>query len=76
MKRAGHEFSRLLEKAAALGIQETRSLHRKDLIGLVCADCDFYKPGGEQLECAAFKILAALLEKEKLSVEDIVSAVR
>ena len=46
------------------------------LIEFVCADCDFYKPGDEALECFAFKIMKNLLRKGIVTPEEVLDAIR
>ncbi len=40
----------------------------------ICKACDFYKPG-DNLECAGFKILQYLIEKGRLSIEEVEVAI-
>lgn len=40
-------------------------------ITLICTRCQFFKEDDIELECAAFKILKNLLEKGKITREDI-----
>ena len=44
---------------------------KKDLEKLICTTCDFYKESDEDLECGAYKILKALLEKGTITAEEI-----
>jgi hypothetical protein len=46
-------------------------ISKKELIGVVCGVCDFYKKTDEQLECGALKIIRILIEKGKLNMEDL-----
>ena len=41
------------------------------LIDLICKRCEFYKESDKDLECGAFKILKGLLEKGKVTPEEI-----
>jgi len=41
------------------------------LIDLICKRCEFYKESDKDLECGAFKILKGLLEKGKITPEEI-----
>lgn len=41
---------------------------------LICKKCDFYKESEKDLECGAFKILRALLEKGVVTPEEILDA--
>ncbi len=43
------------------------------LTELICGDCEFYKEGeDEELACGAYNILATLLKKRVITVDDIV----
>jgi len=44
------------------------------LISLICVHCEFYREDERDYECAAFKILRALLEKGLLTPEEVGSA--
>jgi|GEM_PF-1171021 hypothetical protein len=44
---------------------------KKELVDAVCIVCDFYKETEEQLECGAYRIIRVLLEREKITLEDI-----
>ena len=44
-------------------------------IEFICKNCDFYGEEKEKLECAAFKMLRILLEKEVISTEEIINAI-
>lgn len=46
-------------------------LTKDALIELICKHCDFYKESERDLECGAFKILKALLERGAITPEDI-----
>ncbi len=37
---------------------------------LICSACDFYRPG-DDLECAAYKVLVYFIEKGKLTAEEV-----
>ncbi len=41
---------------------------------LICSACDFYKPG-DDLECAAYRVLVYFIENGKLSPEEVEIAV-
>ena len=41
---------------------------------LICSACDFYKPG-DDLECAAYRVLVYLIESGKLTAEEVEFAV-
>ena len=46
-------------------------LNKDDLIDLICKNCEFYKESEKDLECGAYKILKALLEKGLITPEQI-----
>ncbi len=46
-------------------------LKKEDLIELICRHCEFYKESEKDLECGAYKILKALLEKNLITPEQI-----
>lgn len=45
------------------------------LIDLVCRDCEFWKEDERDYECGALALLRVLLQKNVLSVEEIIRAV-
>ncbi len=45
-------------------------------VNLICTHCEFYKEDDIELECAAFKVVKNLLEKGKVSAEEIKDAFR
>ncbi len=44
---------------------------KRELVELICKHCEFYKESDKDLECGAFKILKALLEKGLITPEQI-----
>ncbi|MCX8117601.1 MAG: hypothetical protein N3G78_06715 [Desulfobacterota bacterium] len=52
------------------------AIDKESLIRLICGHCDFYKESEKDLECGAFKILRALLEKGIVTPEEIEDALR
>jgi hypothetical protein len=50
------------------------ALDKDTLIDLICKRCEFYKESDKDLECGAFKILKGLLEKGKVTPEEIEDA--
>ena len=46
------------------------------LIDLICKHCEFYKESDKDLECGAYKILKALLEKGAITPEEIEDVLR
>lgn len=51
-------------------------LGKEDLIELICKHCEFYKESDRDLECGAYKILKALLEKDLITPEEIKDVLR
>jgi hypothetical protein len=47
------------------------ALDKDALIDLICKRCEFYKESDKDLECGAFNILKELLEKGKVTPEEI-----
>lgn len=45
-------------------------------VNLICSHCEFFKEDDIELECAAFKIVKNLLEKGRISQEEIKDALR
>jgi len=45
-------------------------------VQLICAHCEFFKEDDIELECAAFKVVKNLLEKGRISQEEIKDALR
>jgi hypothetical protein len=41
---------------------------------LICTHCEFFKEDDIELECAAFKVLKSMLEKGRVSAEEIKDA--
>ncbi len=40
-------------------------------VALICTHCEFFKEDDVELECAAFKVLKSMLEKGRISAEEI-----
>jgi hypothetical protein len=51
-------------------------LDKDALTKLICHHCEFYKESDKDLECGAFKILRALLNKGVITPEEIEDALR
>ncbi len=49
-------------------------LNKNDLIELICKQCEFYKESDKDLECVAYKIIKALIEKDLITPEQIKDA--
>jgi len=48
---------------------------KEGLIDLVCRDCEFWREDERDYECGALALLRTLLQKNVLSIEDIIRAV-
>lgn len=68
-------FRNLKSKAAYLLKNPEYGKTREGLIDMVCRDCDFWKEDERDYECGAFKLLRFLLEKNVITVEEIVQGV-
>ena len=51
-------------------------LEKESLVQLICRHCEFFKESDKDLECGAFKILKALLEKGIITPEEIVDVLK
>lgn len=51
-------------------------INKEVLTHLICKQCDFYKESDKDLECGAYKILKALLQKKIITQEEILNALR
>jgi hypothetical protein len=51
-------------------------LDKDSLIKFICHHCEFYKESERDLECGAFKILKALLNKGVITPKEIEDALR
>lgn len=45
-------------------------------VTLICAHCQFFKEDDIELECAAFKVLKEMLQKGRITPEEIKDAFR
>lgn len=68
-------FCNLKSKAEYLLKNPEYGKTKDGLIELVCRDCDFWKEDDRDYECGAFKLLRLLLEKDMITVEEIVHSV-
>ena len=68
-------FSHLKSKSSYLLANPEYCQTREGLIDLMCRDCEFWKEEEDNYECGAFKLIRLLLEKNAVSVEEIVRAV-
>ncbi len=49
---------------------------KESLVDLICKHCDFYKESEKDLECGAYKILKRLLERKRITPQEISDALR
>jgi len=68
-------FSHLRNRAQYFRDHPEYCRTREGLVDLVCRDCDFWKEDERDYECGARALLQRLLEKDVLSIEEIISAV-
>ena len=65
-----------LEKKAPFLIENPDYCKTKEgVIDIACRDCDFWKEDDRDYECGARALLRILLEKDVISVEEIIRAV-
>lgn len=57
-------------------VDELSLLGRKDIVDLVCQNCDFWSPDKKKLECAALKILALLILEGVITKETLLKLKR
>lgn len=68
-------FCNLKSKATFLLKNPEYGKTKEGLIDLVCRDCDFWKEDERDYECGAFKLLRLLLDKNILTIPEIVCSV-
>jgi hypothetical protein len=66
----------LIISEKASWISPIMDLNKESLIKLICHHCEFYKESDKDLECGAFKILRALLNKGVITPKEIEDALR
>ncbi len=49
---------------------------KDNYVNLICTHCEFFKEDDRELECAAFKIVKKLLEKGRITKEEVEDAFR
>lgn len=69
------EFSHLKRKSPDFLRNPEYAKTREGLIDLVCRDCEFWEEDERDYQCGAYKLLKFLLEKDVISVAEIVHAV-
>jgi len=67
-------FNNLRKKSKYFIANRGYCITKEGLIDLVCRDCEFWKEDERDYECGALVLLRTLLEKNVLSIEDIVRA--
>ena len=68
-------FSNLKKKAHFLRQNPDYCKTKEGLIDIACRDCDFWKEDDRDYECGARALLRVLLEKNVVSIEEIIRAV-
>jgi len=68
-------FVHLKSKAAFFRDNPEHCKTKEGLIDLACRDCDFWREDERDYECAALALLRLLLEKDVLSIDEVVRAV-
>ena len=68
-------FSNLKKRAAFLLANPDYCKTKDGVIDLACRDCDFWKEDERNYECGARALLRILLEKNVVSIEEILRAV-
>lgn len=56
-------FSILNKALSELKEADLRKLSREEIMDIVCSGCPFFSKEKERLECGAFRIVVALIEK-------------
>jgi len=69
------KFSNLKKKAPFLIKNPDYCKTKEGVIDIACRDCDFWKEDERDYECGARALLRILLEKNVISIEEIVRAV-
>ena len=65
-----------LKKKAPLLLQNPDYCRTKEgIVDIACRDCDFWKEDERDYECGARALLRVLLEKNVVSIEEIVRAI-
>jgi hypothetical protein len=49
---------------------------KNSCVALICTHCEFFKEDEVELECAAFKVLKNMLQKGRITPEEIKDAFR
>ncbi len=68
-------FSNLRNKKRYFLDNPQYCMTKDGLIDLVCRDCEFWKEDERDYECGALALLRVLLQKQVLSIEEIVHAI-
>ena len=68
-------FSNLKKKAPSLLQNPDYCKTKEGITDLVCRDCDFWKEDERDYECGARALLRTLLEKNIVSIEEIIRAI-
>lgn len=66
------DFPNFIARAAQMTQAKHGKMDREELVGLICADCDFYDPDEEEeLECSAFKLASYMFEEGMVRPQDV-----
>lgn len=68
-------FSNLRNKSQYFLDNPHYCMSKEGLIDLVCRDCEFWKENERDYECGALALLRTLLQKNVLSIKEIVGAI-
>ncbi len=68
-------FSHLMDRSDHFLAHPEYCTTKDGMIDLVCRDCEFWKEDERDYECGAFALLRLLLQKNVVSVEEIIRAV-
>ena len=68
-------FSHLKNRASYLLENPDYCKTKEGIIDLACRDCEFWKEDERDYECGARALLAILLQKNIISIEEIIRAI-
>ncbi len=68
-------FAHLKSKAGYFRDHPEYCKTKDGLIDLACRDCDFWKEDERDYECGALALLRLLLERDVLSIDEVIRAV-
>jgi hypothetical protein len=68
-------FAHLKSRAGYFRDHPEHCKTKEGLIDLACRDCDFWKEDERDYECGALALLRLLLERNVLSIDEVIRAV-